>query len=218
MKTIYGEVGVSQDRNPPVEKCPKLMITTIVVHRSSISSNNYCHHSSCERKKSLILEPESSLFECEKTDATKKIETPRDDLGRAKLPLPPRLREASYRNPLQIGSPLSDSSELQLPSPFEQFFSPQESVGRNNVQSALSKIAKKQKQISVKLWRSSLNLIRKCGKFELSTHPCWRPAAHADPDCRSSSFVQHLQLKMRSKWVKFMQSQRTFCASRQISA
>lgn len=212
MKTIYREAGASDDRNPHGQKGPELMITTIVVHRSAISSN---------RKKSIILQPESSLSEWGEIDATKKFEIPRDDVGRAKLPLPPRLREASYRNPLQIRSPHRsphrDSIELQLPSPFEQFFSPQESLGRNNAQSALSKIAKKQKEISVKLWRSTLNLIRQCGKLELSTHPCWPPAAHGDPDCRSSRLVQHLQLKLSSKWAKFMQSQRTFCASRRIS-
>lgn len=218
MKTIYGEAGASDDRNPHVEKGPNLMITTIVVHRSSISSDNYCHHSSCDREKSLILKRESSLSEWGKTDATKKIETPRDDVGRAKLPLPPRLREASYRNPLQMSSPHRDSIELQLPSPFVQFFSPQESLGRNNVQSTLSKIAKKHKEISVKLWRNTLNLVRQCGKLELSTHPCWPPAAQGDPDCRSSRLAQHLQLKLRSKWVKFMQSQQTFCVSRRISA
>jgi hypothetical protein len=181
MKTIYGETRVLHDGTPRVEKGLKLKIAMIVVHHSSIHSNGYRHRPSCQGRKSLILEPMNSRFHRGKTDASKKIQNPQNDLGQSKLPLPPRLREASYRNPLHLSFPRRDLIQLPPPSSIEQLFSPKESSGRNSVQSALSKVVKSQKEISVKLWRSSLDLIRYYGKLKFPLHPCWRPAACGEP-------------------------------------
>jgi hypothetical protein len=158
MKTIYGETGVLHDGTPRVEKDLKLKITMIVVHHSSISSNGSATTHPI-REKISFLEQTNSPFESGKTDASKEIETPQNDLGQSKLPLPPRLREASYRNPLHLSSPRRDSIELPPPSSFEQLFSPKESPKRNSVQSALSKIVKKQKEISVPFTLSATKAI-----------------------------------------------------------
>jgi hypothetical protein len=149
MKIIYGETRALHDGTTRVENDLKLKIAMIVVNCNSISSNSYSHRSSCEERKSLILEPTNSRFESRQTDASKEIETPQNDLGHSKLPLPPRLREASYRNPLRLSSPRKDLIEFPPPSCFGELFTPKESLGRNSMHSALSKIVKKQKEISV---------------------------------------------------------------------
>lgn len=197
MKSIYGETGALPDRNARLDKGLKLKITmtvanrsSVVVHHSSVSSNSSSHRSSFEGRKSFALERTNSFFEWGRTDVSMELETSQSDLGQSKLPLPPRLKEASYRNPLRLSRGLSstrrDSIDMVSISSFEQLFSPR-APPRKNVQSALSKIVKKQKEISVKLWRSSLELVRQYGRLKFS---CWRPIVRQQsntlpkPDCR----------------------------------
>lgn len=125
-----------------------------------------------------------------KADSPKEIETPQNDVGQSKLPLPPRLREATYRNPLLLSPKSSlirkDSTELPKPSCMVQLFSPKRSPQRNSVQSPgspLSRMLKKQKGVWVKLSRSSLDLIRKSiRKLKVLRHP--PPAVHGNQDGR----------------------------------
>lgn len=234
--TINGETEDLHDGTPRLAKGLKLEITMTIVHQyssmpssyssshgpssegitvnvvqqhSSTSSNSSSHRSCCEGRKSLILEPTNSPFESSgKTVSSKEV-----GHDESKLPLPPRLREATYRNPLCLSHVRKDWTELPPPSTLEQLFSPKESPGRSSVQSPLSKMVKKQKEISVKLWRSSLHLIHKHGKLEFPRNTCWSLAAHGEPNCRSVEWVQSVQLKLRSKWVKIMQCQRKISAS-----
>lgn len=64
-------------------------------------------YSTHQRSKSVISEPMNSLSQSRKTYASKEDETPQNDPGRPNLPLPPRLREASNRNPLGLSSSTS---------------------------------------------------------------------------------------------------------------
>lgn len=216
MKTLNGESGDLDYTASSVDKDLNLKITVIEVHCSYISSNNYCHRQFTRGGKSLVLDLTISALESGKTDASKEIGTSQNDLGRSNLPLPPRLREASYRNPLHLRSPRKYSFKLQTLSSFKELFSPQESSRRNSVRSALSELKKKQ-NISVKLWRSSQDLRKYGKKPEVLPHfpgpQCWRPAPHEERRCRWE-WMQALEFKVRSKWGKFMQSHGTFCASR----
>lgn len=216
MKTLNGESGDLDYTASCVDKDLNLKITVIEVHCSYISSNNYSHRQFTRGGESLVLDLTISALESGKADSSKEIGTSQNDLERPKLPLPPRLREASYRNPLCLRSPRKDSFKLQTLSSLKELFSPQESSRRNSVRSAISEIMKKQ-NISVELWRSSQDL-RKHGKnAEALPHfprpQCWRPAPHEERGCRWT-WMQALESKVRSKWIKFMQSHGTFCASR----
>lgn len=217
MKTVNGESGDLDYTASCVDKDLNLKKTVIEVHCSYISSNICSHRQFTPGGKSLLVDLTISPLESGKTDASKEIATSQNGLERSKLPLPPRLREASHRNPLRLRSTRKFSFRLRTLSSFKWLFSPKESSRRNSVQSAVSEIMKKQKDISVKLWRRSQEL-RKYGKNpEVLPHfpgpQCWRPARHEKRGCRWE-WMQALQFKVRPKWRKFMQSHGTFCASR----
>lgn len=226
VKAIYGETRVLHDSTPPT-KSLELKITMDVVQRTSNSSNNYSHRSAHQRSKSVFSEPMNSPFQSTKTDCSKENETHQNDAGRPSLPLPPRLREASHRNPLSLtlqrknsvtAQPTSSVEKLfESTSCVEQLFEPNiEPAPRHNVQSRLSKIVKKPKDLSVKLWKNNLDLIRKSRKNpepQLPSPASLRPPPHERPDCRLN-WIQSLQLKLKIKSADVMQAPATLCASR----
>lgn len=149
VKTIYRETGDLDDGTPAPENGLEIKITMDVVRRSSNSSNQYSHHKAHRRSISVISEPVNTLFSPEKPTLSEEYETPRNDPGLSNLPLPPRLKEASYRNPLGLSSSQRYYSKLEAPSSVGQLFQPKEPSIRHNVQSALSNIVKKPKDLSV---------------------------------------------------------------------
>lgn len=246
MKAAYGETRVLHDSTPSTEKGLEIKITMDVVQRSSNSSNSYSERSAHQRSKSVISESPNFPFQSRKSDGSKENatphhrsksvisestnfpfqsrkaevskenETPQNDPGRPDLPLPPRLREVSHRNPLSLTLPRKNSIRSQPASSVEQLFEPNEPSPRHNVQSKLSKIVKKPKDLSVKLWKNNLDLLRKPRKNpepQLPSHASSRQPSHDRPDCRLN-WIQSLQLKLKIKSADVLQAQATLSASR----
>lgn len=177
------EINYSRQRSKSVNS---EIFSAHQLNKSAISEIYSTH----QRSKYVISEPMNSPSQSTKTDASKEDKTPQNDPGRPNLPLPPRLREPSYRNPLRLTSSRSfkegllgltssrslreaslggsssrwNSTMLLPPRSVDQIFEPNEPSARHNVQWVLSKIVKKPKDLSVKLWKKNVELIRKSGK------------------------------------------------------
>jgi len=201
MNTIYSDTGVLCDGSTRLEKGVKLTITMAVRHRS-VSSSGFNHLSLDKGSKPFALERSDSIFKWGNGDKSMVIESSQDDFGQSKLPLPPRLQQVSHRNPLRLTRSLSstsnplrltrslsstsrDSIGMTSVRSFEQLFSPTESW-RKTVPSALAKKVKMHKEISVKVWRSTVRIIRRCAKIKIVRH---YPSIPSDPDCRYSAMV-----------------------------
>lgn len=188
MKTIYSDSGVLRDGTTRLEKGVKLTITMAVRHRS-VSSSGFNHLSLDKGSKPFALDRSNSIFEWGNGDKSMVIETSQDDFGQSKLPLPPRLKQVSHRNPLRLTRSLSstsrDSIGMTSVSSYEQIFSHTESW-RKSLPSALAKKVKMHKEISVKVWRSTVRMIRRYTKIKIVRH---YPSIPSDPDCRYSAMV-----------------------------
>lgn len=176
MKNIYSDSGFLRDGSTRAENGVKLTITMTVtnstsaaVHKRSVSSSSSSHRSLDKGSKSFALERSNSLFEWGRGDKSMDHEISQNDFEQSKLPLPPRLQEASYRNPLRLNRNLSstrsDSMDMGSVNSFEQLFSPREQP-RKKVPSVLAKML-----------------------------ACWRPIVRkrspipSNPDCRYSAMV-----------------------------